>query len=287
MKTKDGKNKVDDMEIIVLRSLEEIEEVRPIWEEMQHSEPYPVINADIDQYVSVIKAIGDDVRPHVILMKQNGHLAVMLIARVEKHRLKLKFGYKTLVSPRLRCLTIEYGGVIGQPTTELCALLIRELMKLLHQGEINMIWFNNIKTDSPLYRFSKTTPGFLCRDWVSKANIHRSMTIPENIQLFYQARTTKHRKHLRQYINKLEKAYPGQVKMVTYLREEELDIAINDAAYISSKTYQYAMEFGLVDNFRTRTLLSTAAKLGWLRMSVLYIDSQPCVFQLGKVFWKR
>lgn len=263
----------------VVKSIEEVEHLRPAWEEMQRSEPYPVINADIDRYVSVIEAIGDDVRPHVILINQNGRPAAMLIGRVEKHQLKLKLGYKTLVSPRLRCLTIEYGGVIGQPTTNLCELLVHELMKALRH-EVDMVFFNHLRTDSLLYPFAQKMPGVLSRGYLPRIEPHWVMAVPESIDLFYQSLRPKSRNTLRRKIRKLEREFGNQVRIVTYRGENELEEAISAASQISHWTYQYALDVGFVDNAQTRGMMATAANRGWLRMSVLYVKSEPCAFQL-------
>ena len=54
-----------DCKIVTATNFEEIEAIRPVWEQMQRDEPHPVPNADIDRYLSVVKTSGDDVRPYV------------------------------------------------------------------------------------------------------------------------------------------------------------------------------------------------------------------------------
>ena len=39
-----------DCEIVAATNFEEIEAIRPIWEQMQRDEPHPVPNADIDRF---------------------------------------------------------------------------------------------------------------------------------------------------------------------------------------------------------------------------------------------
>ena len=104
MKKESDKQSSDEWKIIVAKNFEEIEAIRSIWEKMQRNEPYPVPNADIDRYLSVIKASGDDVRPYVMLLECNGNPAAITIGRIEKHQLDFKLGYKTLFSPALKCL---------------------------------------------------------------------------------------------------------------------------------------------------------------------------------------
>jgi hypothetical protein len=70
-----------DYEIFAATNFEEIEAIRPIWEQMQRDEPHPVPNADIDRYLSVVKTSGDDVRPHIMVMKCDGHPVAITICK--------------------------------------------------------------------------------------------------------------------------------------------------------------------------------------------------------------
>lgn len=274
------KSSSDGWEVITVRTLEQVENIRPIWKSLQAKERSPAINADVDRYLSVIKASGGDVQPHIMVFRQNGEPVAMIIGRVEKHQLKLKLGYKTLLKPTLRCLTVVYGGIIGQPANEVSALLIRELMNTLNHDEVDMVQFNHLRTDSPVYQLARKMPGVLSRGYFPKIETHWSMSVPEDIDLFYQSRSTRHRANLRRYIRKLEKEYEGRVKMVTYSKEGEVECAVDVAAKVSSKTYQHGMGCGFVNDSRSRTLLKTAAKWGWFRAYVLVVDEEPCAFQL-------
>ena len=152
-----------DCEIVAATNFEEIEAIRPIWEQMQRDEPHPAPNADIERYFSVVKTSGDDVQPYVMLMKCDGHPAVIMIGRIEKRRLDFKLGYKTLFSPALRYLSIVYGGIIGQPSAELCRALIGEIMNVLRRGKADLVFFNRLGIDSPIHKLCKTVPVFFSR----------------------------------------------------------------------------------------------------------------------------
>ncbi|OHB75431.1 MAG: hypothetical protein A2Z25_20980 [Planctomycetes bacterium RBG_16_55_9] len=118
------------LEIAAARDLNEVEAIRPIWEHMQSQELNPAPDADINRYLSVLKWLGADVQPHVILAQCDGRPVAMVIGRIEEHPLDFKLGYKTLLSPKLRCLTIVYGGILGEPEGDLCYLLVGEITKL-------------------------------------------------------------------------------------------------------------------------------------------------------------
>ncbi len=76
---RNGKNSSDQgLEVVTVRDLEGIQTVRPIWEKMQANEPYPVINADIDRYLSVLQAAEDECRPLIMILKQNDQPRAMV-----------------------------------------------------------------------------------------------------------------------------------------------------------------------------------------------------------------
>ena len=277
----------EGLEIVIARSPDEIEAIRPIWERMQHDEPYPVINADIDRYLSVVEASSEQTQPYVMLIKKDDDPVAMVIARIQKRPLQLRLGYKTLLKPRLRCLGVIYGGIIGKATNDVYEMLVRELMNILNRGEADMVQFSHLRINSPLYELARKLTNPLCRGYFPKIEDHWCMSVPENIDLFYQARSRNHRGNLRRYIRKLEKEYPNQVRIVTYTKGDDLDNAIRAASQISHSTYQRGLGCGFVDDLRTRILLTTAARQGWLRMSVLFINGEPGAFQVGVHYGKK
>jgi hypothetical protein len=281
LRKESDKQSSDEWKIIVARSLEEIEAIRSIWEQMQRNEPCPKPNADIDRYLSVVKACGDSIRPHIMLFEHNGSPVTMIVGRVGKHQLELKFGYKTLLKPRLRCLSVVYGGILGQPDSELCSLLVGELMKQLRGREFDIIQLNYLRTDTVFYQAARKIPGFLSRCYLPKVDEHWRMSVPDNIDQFYSARSKKHRGNLRRAIRKYEQDCPGKSIFTTYTSESDVGEFIQVAADISSKTYQYALGVGIVNDERTRSLMTAAASKGWFCGHILHVGNKPCAFQLG------
>jgi hypothetical protein len=269
----------DERQILVARDFEGIETIRNIWEKMQADEPHPEVSADIDRYLTVIKATGDRSEPYIMVAKENGRPAAMLIGWVWNNRLKCAIGRKTLFRPLLRQLSVVHRGVIGDATDEICSLFIGELMKVLRRGEVDVVFFNHLRTDSSLYHIGRKMPGMLCRGHFPKVEEHWYMSIPDNVDQFLKACSHNRRKKLRRYTRKLEKEYPGQVRMVTYSEENEVAEAIEIAAKVSANTYQRAFGGGLVDDATTRALLTAAAKKDWLRIHILFIGDEPCAFE--------
>jgi len=245
----------------------------------RHSSFFPNPNADIDRYLSVVEPIKDTVEPYIIVLRRNGHPEAMLIGRKSSTRISCKIGYLTLLKPALRCISIGYRRFLGQLKPEVCSILIEELNHSLRNGEADVVGFNHLATDSEMYQLATTKPNVLRRGYFPKVEPHRRMSVPQDIALFYKGLSQRHRSNLKRYMKNLEKKH--QVRMVTYSRENMLEEAITIAAEISSRTYQHALGSGFVDDNSMRSRLTTAAKHGWLRLHILFINDKPCAFQLG------
>lgn len=263
----------------IATSIEEIEAIRPTWEKILKEEPKPKINANIDRFLSVIQATNGKVQPYVMILFHNNNPTAMIVARIGKHRLDIKLGYKTILRPKLQSLTVDYGGILGKPDRDVCQIIIRGLLGQLQSRKVSMIYFNHLETNSHIYTLSRKLPGILSKDYFPKVEPHFCMSVPENLEQFYMSRSANHRAKLKRYIRKLEKNYPNRIKIVTYSQEADLDEAIKAASQISRLTYQYGLGYGFTDDHKTRCLLTTAAKQGWLRIHILYINDEPCAFE--------
>jgi hypothetical protein len=82
--------RINDATIRVIRSPEEIEEVRAQWTSWQH---HPT--SDIDFYLEVNRSRRPAiVRPHILLLNRDGRPDAMLIGRLEKTRMEFRFAHK-------------------------------------------------------------------------------------------------------------------------------------------------------------------------------------------------
>ena len=275
-----------DCKIVTATNIEEIEAIRPIWEQMQRNEPRPVPNADIDRYLSVVKTSGDDVRPHIMVMKCDGRPVAIMIGRIEKRQLDFKFGYKKLFSPALRCLSVVYGGIIGQPSAELCQVLIGEIMNMLRRDQADLVYFNHLGIDSPIYKLCKTVPEFFSRSYFVQAESHWQTYIPDTVEEFYRQIPNSRKRRWRRNIRQLEKISSSEIKIACYRQLSDVNYLIDVACQIKESTYKSSLAVGFTDSPVNRALLEKSAMNGSLRAYILYVGDEPCAFQFDVRYGK-
>jgi hypothetical protein len=268
----------------VLRSWEEVEEIRDIWERMQW---HP--NADIDFYHAVISSRKEVLRPHILLLPANGTPKTIVIGRVEDVPFECRIGYKVLFKPLVRSLTIIYGGILGEVSYEMCSLAMMELMNSLARNEADLLFINHLRMNSPAYQLATTIPRALYRDHSVVPNCHWKLSLPNSYEEFYTRLSPNTRYNLRRYSTKLQKKFGLNLTIKCFCENSEIDQLIMDIERISRKTYQHGLGVGFIDNIETRRLITLGLERKWFRAYILYDGKYPCAFwngfKYGKTFF--
>lgn len=266
------------------RSAGELEELRPIWSSFDAE----VANADIDYHLMLIERRPEALRPHVLLVEEDGSLAALVVGRVEDVRLSAKLGYKTLWRPRVRALTVSYGGVLGRDDPETAAVVLEELVAALRRGEADVARLRNLKIGSPLHRAARTEPGVLSRDRLTIPTRHWRARLAGSYEDYLARRSGKTRSNLRRYARKFEAAFPDAIEFRTFRDPGELDRLLGDTAAVYEATYQHALGIGFSDSGIEREVTTLALARGWFRGFILYVEGTPCAFwhgiRYGRVF---
>lgn len=264
--------------IKIIQCIDEIEEIRPIWEKMQW---HP--NADIDFYLTIIQSRPNILQPYIMVLFVNDKPKAMMIGRIEKNKFPIiKFGYKTLYQPQLRSLTIIYGGLLGDCSYVEKEIFISELWKSLKNGNVDIAHLAFTKVNCDLNKLVKTKIGFFFRDYVILPNIHRKMILPDTIDAFYNKMKRKHRN----LPKLLEKNYPGKISFKVFQIKDQIDIICKEIETISTKSYQRGLNVGFKDNIEYRQRLTLWANKGALRVYILYIKDISCAYWIGTIYGK-
>ena len=268
-------------EMLIARTPGEVEALRPAWEGLLAAQADQVINADPRRYLSVIAADGSE--PFVACSGKAG-AGHLLLGYKNIRPLPVRIGYKTLFQPRVSCLNVEYQGLLGPAET--APSFLAELLARVAE-EVEVVFFNHLRVDSPVFRQLRGL-GAWRRDSFFKSETHWRMAIPAGMDDFYQPLSSKHRNNLRRLVKKLEGDFP-QLEVRLYTQTEDVDRAVAEAGGINEKTYQGALGVGVGANDRTRSLLQVAAREGWFRGYLLYLEGAPAAYQFalkyGRVYF--
>jgi hypothetical protein len=101
----------------VARTIEEIQTVASAWDALGIS----YVDADLEYFLALVQHRAEILRPHVIVLEQNGTPQALVVGRVERMRFPVRLGYKAVYRPQLRALLISHGGMSGvenRPTAE-------------------------------------------------------------------------------------------------------------------------------------------------------------------------
>lgn len=267
--------------VSVLDDLKKLDSIRQSWNELQSKQSDPDVDCDLEHYNALFTSIDGQSKPHVMTVSHNGEPQTIVVGRILKIRLACKIGYKTIARPKLKCLIIDGSALLGKMDDELPEVIMENLIATVNSGQADAIMLNHIKLSHPLYNLARTRPLFICRNGFPKIDPHLKMLLPQNIENFYESLSSKHKYNLQRMIKRLNVQFPGQIKIVNYTREDEVDMATAAISRISEQTYQSALGVGFTDDSVTRARLMTAARQGWLLISIMYVKDRPCSFQLA------
>ncbi|HUY14105.1 MAG TPA: GNAT family N-acetyltransferase [Terriglobia bacterium] len=208
----------------------------------------------------------------------------MLIGRLERRRFDLKIGYRAFFSPRCRSLTFIYEGLLGNGSPENSKLMLEEIMRSLRQGEADLVFFNSLKVDSPIYCFATSLPGFLSRDNFPDRREHWTMKLPRSVEEFYLGLSPKARRNRRQEANKLLRDHSNNVRVRCLRETGEVDQMIQDIEEVAKRTYHRGLGVGFHDSAEMRRRLHLEAQQGRLRAYILYVAEKPCAFWLATLY---
>ena len=193
----------------VIRTREEIEDIRDLWVSWQ-SHP----NSDIDFYLTVQRLRPTILRPHVIVVYNDGRPEAMLVGRIEHRNVECSIGYKRIFNPLARVMRFVYGGQLGSLSEETAQAAVKEVVHSLHRGEADLASFSLMRWDSPLCNVAQRMPGILGRDYLPSPQKHWSMTLG-NAAEWQLGISRKLRKNQRW--KKLARDFPDRLK-IDYLR---------------------------------------------------------------------
>jgi hypothetical protein len=269
----------DDYTLHVARNRAEVETMRPAWQQMQW---HP--NADIDYFLTIIASRRELIRPHVILVSRNGTPQAMLIGRIAEFAIRDRLIPVMFQRPVARSLEIVHGGVLGDPSHSLCAVLLDAAEATFAEHEADVIFLSHVDTASRFHDAAVAKAPFLCRDHFRTSAITRITTLSESYAEFLSARSKNTRRNLRRHSSLIPARFPDRWSIHCYSRPDDVQRLIEDAEHIAANTYHRGLGTGFRPDAETHAVLTLAADRHWLRAYVLYIDGAPRAFWNGIIY---
>jgi CelD/BcsL family acetyltransferase involved in cellulose biosynthesis len=266
--------------VTTARSVEELGPLAEAWERLRGHE----VTADREHFLTVLSLRPEAVRPHVVLLERDSEPVALAAARIEDVRLPAKIGYRTIVAPRLRTLTLVPGGLLGDTSEPVARRVLAELRRALADGDADVLRLRTLEVDSPLHRLARTVPPRLLREHVARPSVRWTVAIPDSFDEFLRARSKSMRSNIRYYGKRLETEYGDRLELRTFHDGSELERLYRDTAKVAPKTYQHALGSSFAEDPLRRALTELSVRRGWLRAYLLYIDEQPVAFWYGTAY---
>jgi CelD/BcsL family acetyltransferase involved in cellulose biosynthesis len=262
----------------VIRSEAEIEEIRPLWTGWQR---HP--NSDIDFYLMIHKLRPNVVRPHIILLYEDGQPRTMLVGRIERGHVDCSIGYKSLIAPKMQIMSFVHGGLLGDASGEAGDAIVAAIMQTLEAGDADVARLHFLGADSTIFSAMRERVGFLSRDRFPMTQQHWRIELPGTMVELYAGLSGDHRWELKRKSKKLLAEFPA-ARVECLRKPEQLERIFTDAEQIAKQTYQRGLGAGFIDSAEMRRIVELEIGQGWHRTYLLYINEEPIAFWIGNVY---
>jgi CelD/BcsL family acetyltransferase involved in cellulose biosynthesis len=262
----------------VARSFEEAEELRPAWELLQND----YLTSDLDFVLTYCRHTPGVVRPHVVLLEDDGEPVALAAARLEDVRLPAKLGYKVVRNSPVRALTIVYGGLLGEAAR--LPVLLDSVGRSIAGERLDLVRFRMLELGSPQHQALVERAPTVRKQRFATRMSHWRAALPGSLDEFLARRSRRRRESVRRYGRRLEKTYGEDARVEVVRDSARLDAFFTDARQIHRETYQHVLGVGFSDERVQRRLAELAADRGWFRGYMLYLRDKPVAFWHGNTY---
>jgi CelD/BcsL family acetyltransferase involved in cellulose biosynthesis len=262
----------------VARSFEEVEELRPAWEALQNG----LLTSDIDFVLTYCRHTPGVLRPHVVLVEDDGEPLALAAARLEDIRLPAKLGYKVVLNSSVRALTVVYGGLLGQPAH--IPALLDAVGRSIAGERLDLLRFRMLELGSLQHEALTDRAPTVRKQRFATRMPHWRAALPGSLDEFLAGRSRRRRESVRRYSRRLEKTYGDEARVEVVRDAAGLDALFAETKKIHRETYQHVLGVGFSDERVQRRLAELAAERGWFRGYVLHLRDRPVAFWHGNTY---
>jgi CelD/BcsL family acetyltransferase involved in cellulose biosynthesis len=264
----------------VARSEEEVDALRDDWRRLE----VPLVHADPDFFMTVVRVRPEVERPHVVHTSGGNGSSALFVARKERIPLDTRIGYRTLYRPTVSAITAVLGGVIAPKPGPALAALVESLESSLGAGEADVLIVPSLRVDTPAFEALASLGGAFRRQRFVETRTHRLLELPATFDEFLASRSKKARSGIRYDSKKLLEQFGSELRVETLRDPGDFDRVFHDITAVSQKTYQHALDAAFTDTVERRELVRLSLERGWFRAWVLYRNDEPIAFWQGTVY---
>jgi CelD/BcsL family acetyltransferase involved in cellulose biosynthesis len=265
----------------VARTFAEVEAVRPTWRSLQS----PFITSDLDFVLTYIRNAAGKGRPHAVVVGPSRDEPTGLIScRVEEVDLPARLGTKVVLEPRVRSLTVTYGGFMGPVDDQAASPLLEALSGSVEPGEVDVVRLRMLRVGSPLHAAATDRAQLLRRQRFQTRVLHWRAELPDSLDDYLAGRSKRRRESVRRYSRRLERTYGDEMHVEVYRDRDGIDRLFADSALVHRETYQHVLGVGFSEERVQRALTELAMDRGWFRGYVLYLRDRPAAFWHGNAY---
>lgn len=265
-------------------AIDEILALRSDWDMLREQTTVMSPNADIDRFITTVRALGEKAKPYVALLQIDGKAHAMIVGRSQLRSGNFRIGYLRVPSPVLKSLDIVYGGVLSDSSEIAISQVTKHLRSLLVEKQFDQITINHLPINDPLTNALGSDEVIKSAIACSSCNLHWQFELtPGSYDQTIARFSRKHRYNMRRTDRLLVEHFSGNVKLRKFDQPVQCDELIKGAAEIVSQTYQAGLG-GFSDTPLHRELIHLEAESGRLRSYWLECDGKPIAFQLGAVY---
>jgi GNAT acetyltransferase-like protein len=263
----------------VITSPLEMEDLRPFWDAVNW---HP--NSQIEFFRLINDTRSSTVRPHILVLEQNGEPRCIVVGRIVTHEFRCRFGYKTINLGTVREYSVIYGGLLSCADEAAVETILSELDRMLKHRKADLIFLSHLDTASVIFRLAAKRPGIARRDHLLASQIHWRTKLPKTMAELLGRLHGKHRYWLRRLEKQIAKDFPEKIRFRDLTNDWPLAAMMSDIECVASKTYQRALGAGFINDTEHERRFAFERERGWLRVYVLYVDNQPRAFWVGTLY---
>ena len=220
-----------DVRVTTARTFLEAEELRPWFVQLRPKNP----DADLDYSLSVANALTTVIRPHITLLEKPDSTPILIVGRVEQRRPAGRLGRHPV-----RVLKVAFGGIVGAETEADCRLAGEALRSAMAEPDIDAVALPQLEVDSVLYNAVRSAVPRWQTDLLPTKHVHWRAQIPDSIDAFLKARSSKTRSNMRYYRKKVRAEHGGELVVREFRDPDDIDQLCRDIEVVAATTYQGA-----------------------------------------------